>query len=240
MEPLLVLQFMPDDGPGYLGTWAERHGVPCVVLSAAAGQPFPSTIAGHRALAILGGAMSANDDLPHLRDAERLIERCIRDGVPVLGHCLGGQLMARTLGARTNASPAPEVGWHRMQVAECEGARAWFGEADVQTVFHWHYEAFDLPPGATALGSSTACPVQAFSLGPHLGLQFHLEIDAQKIDAWLAGSDSLYVQAQLRHPTVQGPASVRQRTLEHLGSHQALADRVYSRWLGMRASAFSP
>lgn len=239
MEPVLVLQFMPDDGPGYLGDWAERHDVPYVVLNAAAGQPFPSTIAGHRALAILGGAMSANDDLSYLRDAERLIDRCMRDGVPVLGHCLGGQLMARTLGARIDASPAPEVGWHRMQVAERESARAWFGGADVQTVFHWHYEAFDVPPGATALGSSVACPVQAFSLGPHLGLQFHLEIDEQKIDAWLTSPDELYVQAQHRHPTVQSPGSVRQRTLEHLGSQQALADRVYSRWLGMCTSEFS-
>lgn len=240
MEPVLVLQFMPDDGPGYLGTWAARHGVPCVVLNAAAGQSFPPTIAGHRALAILGGAMSANDDLPYLRDAERLIDRCIADGVPVLGHCLGGQLMARSLGARVSASPAPEVGWHRMQVAECASARAWFGEADVQQVFHWHYEAFDVPPGATALASSTACPVQAFSLGPHLGLQCHLEIDAQKIETWLTGPDAVYVQAQHRHPTVQSPESIRRRSAEHLRSHQALADRVYGRWLRLDSSSFPP
>lgn len=233
MEPVLVLQFMPDDGPGYFGTWAARHGLPCVVLNAAAGQSFPSTMTGHRALAILGGAMSANDDLPYLRDTERLIDHCMGGGVPVLGHCLGGQLMARTLGARINASPAPEVGWHRMQVAEDAGARNWFGEADVQQVFHWHYEAFDLPAGATALGSSAACPVQAFSLGPHLGLQFHLEIDAQKIDAWLASADELYVQSQHQHPTVQSPQSIRRRSNEHLQPHHALADRVYGRWLGL-------
>lgn len=233
MEPVLVLQFMPDDGPGSFGTWAAGHGLSCVVLNAAAGQSFPSTIAGHRALAILGGVMSANDDLPYLRDAERLIDHCIGAGVPVLGHCLGGQLMARTLGARIGASPAPEVGWHRMQVAENVSARDWFGEADVQQVFHWHYEAFDLPAGATALGSSAACPVQAFSLGPHLGLQFHLEIDAQKIDAWLAGPDELYERSQHRHPTVQSPQSIRQRSTEYLRSHQVFADRVYGRWLDL-------
>jgi GMP synthase-like glutamine amidotransferase len=232
MQPVLVLQFMQDDGPGYLGTWLQRNGVDGVVLSAASGHTFPKRIDDYRALAVLGGAMSANDDLPYLRDAEQLIQHCMEAGVPVLGHCLGGQLMARVLGARVGASPAPEIGWHRMDVLDSPSARAWFGSVSAPEVFHWHYEAFDLPAGAVALGTSDACPIQAFSIGPHLGMQFHVEIDEQKIDDWLRVLGDSYANAQRDHATAQSPDTIRRKTPLRLSSQQALADRIYSRWLG--------
>jgi len=106
--------------------------------------------------------------------------------IPVLGHCLGGQLMARTLGARVGASPAPEIGWQRIECADAEKRRQWFGPAPVQHVFHWHYEAFDLPAGAISLASSPTCPHQAFAIGLHLALQFHVEVDERKVRLWLS------------------------------------------------------
>lgn len=231
MQPVLVLQFMQDDGPGYLGTWLQRRGVDRVVLNAASGQNFPTRIGGFRALAVLGGAMSANDDLPYLRDAEQLIRHCVQADVPVLGHCLGGQLMARALGARVGTSPAPEIGWHRMEVLASATAAAWFGPASAVDVFHWHYEAFDLPAGAVALGTSAACPIQAFSIGRHLALQFHVEIDDQKIADWLRVLSGTYDEAQLLHASAQSPDTIRQLTPARIGLQQALADRVYARWL---------
>jgi GMP synthase (glutamine-hydrolysing) len=233
MHSALVLQFMGDDGPGYLGDWAARHGLALDVRGAADGRPFPETMTGHGGLVVLGGAMSANDDLPNLRAAERLIEQCLRADIPVLGHCLGGQLMARVLGAPVQASPRPEVGWHRMQRLPAQRALDWFGDAPMQPVFHWHYEAFDLPAGAEALGTTDACPVQAFAIGPHLAMQFHLEIDARKIAAWLGAPDERYHVERRRHTSVQGPDSIRHLTDECLGSHQTLADRVYGRWLAL-------
>lgn len=234
MSPVLVLQFMHDDGPGYLGTWAAREGVALDVRSAAAGQAFPVTAAGHQALAVLGGAMSANDDLPFLRDAERLIVDAMQRGLPVLGHCLGGQLMAHALGARVAASPAPEIGWHRIDVFDLPAARQWFGSVRAPHVFHWHYEAFELPQGATPLATSASCPNQAFAVGRHLAMQFHVEIDERKIDDWLAASTTLYTDAQARHTTAQSPGRIRELTPRWLKAQHALADAIYARWLSDR------
>lgn len=227
----LVLQFMHDDEPGYLGTWAQRNGLSLEVVNAATGQSFPRTIGRHRALAVLGGAMGANDDLPFLRDAERLILECMDREIPVLGHCLGGQLMARSLGAAVGDSPAPEVGWHPMSCLESPSTLAWLGPQPTHMVFHWHYDAFELPRGATALATSPACPVQAFAVGPHLAMQFHVEIDAAKIDAWLAQPDARYRTEAKRHPTVQPLDNIRRLTASCLTAQQLLAQRIYARWL---------
>src|SRR5512144_857326 len=116
MKPVLILQHLGADGPAYLETWLRRHGRPFRVLNAEAGDAFPTHIEGYGALAVLGGEMSANDPLPCLRDGERLILDAMKAGVPVLGHCLGGQLMAKALGAAVRSSPQPEIGWHAIRV----------------------------------------------------------------------------------------------------------------------------
>jgi GMP synthase (glutamine-hydrolysing) len=233
MQSALVLQFMGDDGPGHLGDWAVRHGLALDVRGGAGGKSFPEAMAGYGGLVVLGGAMSANDELPSLRAAERLIEQCMKAGIPVLGHCLGAQLLARVLGAPVHASPQPEVGWHTMQRLPVRRALDWFGGAPTQQVFHWHYEAFDLPAGAVPLATSEACPVQAFAIGPHLAMQFHVEIDAHKIAAWLGAPDERYHLERRRHASVQSPESIRRLTAECLAGQQALADRVYGRWLSL-------
>jgi GMP synthase (glutamine-hydrolysing) len=231
MKPVLVLQHMSSDGPAYLATWLRREGVGFELCDTQAGQHTPQDLAGYRALAVLGGEMSANDDLPSLRDAERLIRQGVAAGIPVIGHCLGGQLMARALGARVQLSPAPEIGWNTIVVDDDPLAHAWFGPSREQLVFQWHFEAFELPPGAHALARSQACPQQAFALGAHLGLQFHVEVDAAKLDASSRSQDPVYVGLQGRCPWVQDGASMRRAAADALAAQQRLADRLYARWL---------
>jgi len=232
--PVLILQNLTLDGPGYLGTWLARQGIGFDVFNAEAGEVYPWAVAGYRGLALLGGEMSANDDLPSLRQAERLILQAIDAGIPVIGHCLGGQLMARALGAPVLASPRPEIGWQRLQVADAPVARAWFGEAREHTVYHWHGESFALPPGAELLASNAACPHQAFALGRHLAMQFHVELDAQKLAAWSASPDPTFARLQAANPeTVQTGAAMRAQAGEALPAQQRLADRLYRRWLGI-------
>jgi GMP synthase-like glutamine amidotransferase len=230
MNRVLILQFMDNDGPAYLGTWLARHGIASDVRLATSGGGFPDRIEGYAALALLGGSMSANDDLPYLRTAERLVAQAMQLDKPVLGHCLGGQLMARTLGARVTASPAPEVGWHNMRCVESAAGVEWFGPAVAHDVFHWHYEAFDLPAGARCLGRSDACPNQAFALGPHLGLQFHVEVDVDKVELWLTHHDAEYDQEQVANVTVHDRERIRRDTRRLLADQMRLADRIYARW----------
>lgn len=229
-RPVLILQFMDNDAPAYLDTWLQRHRIASELRVATASGGFPDRLDGYAALALLGGEMSVNDELRCIHDACHLIEQAMRHEVPLLGHCLGGQLMARVLGARVGASPAPEVGWHRIDRIDSPASRAWLGPDATQHVFHWHYEAFDLPPGAQALATSAQCPHQAFAIGPHLGLQFHVEVDAAKIELWLGHPDAQYALAQREFDTVHSSDRIRHDTMHLLAPQQRLADRIYRRW----------
>lgn len=230
-SPVLILQHLSADGPAYLGTWLARQGVPFEVRNTQAGEAYPDDLHGHSALAILGGEMSANDALPSLRRAERLILQAMDAGKPVIGHCLGGQLMARALGMTIGDSPAPEVGWQALTVADTPAAIDWFGAAGPQVVYQWHYEAFELPPTAERLAGSTACPNQAFAIGPHLGMQFHIEIDDEKLGRWAQEQGARFLDALALHATVQDGPAMLAEAARHMAAHQALADRLYARWL---------
>lgn len=232
MKPVLVLQHLAGDGPAYLAEWLRAQGLAFQVFDTSAGEAYPERIDEWGALAVLGGEMSANDPLPSLRQAERLIRDAMAREVPVIGHCLGGQLMARALGARVQASPAPEIGWQRVRVEPEALARQWFGEQDEVLVFQWHQEAFELPPGARLLAASEACPHQAFAIGPHLAMQFHVEVDAAKLAAWSASTDPGFLALQERCASVQSGAAMRAEATHRLAVQQRLADRFYARWIG--------
>jgi len=232
MKPVLILQHLSADGPAYLGSWLEREGRRFEVFDSESGEAYPQRIDGYCALAVLGGEMSANDALPSLRQAEALILQAFDAGLPVLGHCLGGQLMARALGARVHASPLPEIGWQAMRVLDSPVAHTWLGEAGDAVVYHWHNEAFELPPGAELLASSAACAHQAFALGAHqLAMQFHVELDSAKLAAWAASRDPEFLRLQREHPTVQSGAAMLAQAVQALPAQQRMADRIYGRWL---------
>lgn len=231
MKPVLVLQHLSADGPAFLATWLRQRGLPYAVFNTEAGQDFPVDMAPYAALAILGGEMSANDALPSLRQAEALVLQAMDRGLPVIGHCLGGQLMARALGARVVAAPAPEIGWQPLTVHDSATAAAWFGAPGPRTVFQWHFEAFELPAGAERLAGSAASPQQAFALGPHLAMQFHVELDAEKLGRWVQDDGERYHAALRMHSSVQTREAMRAGQHSHLQAHQALAERLYLRWL---------
>ena len=231
MKPILVLQHLPDDGPGYLQTWLREEGLVMDLRSGAA--DYPVDLSAHAALAVLGGAMSANDDLPAMRRGEGLILDAFARDVPVIGHCLGGQLMARALGERVSASPLPEVGWHRVDW-EPE-ATQWFGAEvrgdDAPEVFQWHFEAFSLPHEAVRLGGNAACANQAFALGPHLAMQFHVELDAAKLDIWT--EDHVAPDASGPGPQqIQSTEAMYRDVRRRIAAQQRLAGCAYKRWVG--------
>jgi GMP synthase (glutamine-hydrolysing) len=241
-RPVLILQHLTSDGPAYLATWLARAGIAYDCRDAEAGEAYPDDIEPYRALAVLGGAMSANDDLPTLRQAERLIAQAMARGRPVLGHCLGGQLMARVLGGQVMASPAPEIGWQPLAVVDHPAARHWFGDTAGWDACHWHYEAFSLPPGSVPVATSVVCPNQAFVVErggvQHLAMQFHIEVDAEKLHAWSWATDEPYRQAQRDHPSsVSSGAAMRADCARALPIQQAVADRVYAAWLAPHGAA---
>ncbi len=229
---VLVLQHLFEDGPGYLGEWLDAQGIPWHLRCAEADEAYPDSVRGYRGLAVLGGAWSANDDRPTLRQAEDLIREADALGIPVLGHCLGGQLMARAFGGRVERLPQPEVGWLPITRLDGAAAREWLGDAEQPVVYQWHQDNFvELPPGAELLASSSTCTHQAFALRQHLAMQFHIEITPAKIQDWLeAPGDAYPVNVLLHRDSVQDPASMNAATLRHQSGSEAMADRIYRAW----------
>lgn len=236
MKPVLILQHLTSDGPAYLARWLAEQGLPFETVDGQTGALPPDTLAHHGALAILGGEMGANDDLPMLRRAEELVRQAVRDGVPTLGHCLGGQLMARALGGTVSVATQAEIGWQAMQVLPVAQAVAWFGPEVAQTVFQWHFDRFEPPPGAITLATSPACAHQAFALGPHLAMQFHVELDSDKLERWSREDTARLESAAAGNATVQTGAEMRAAAAIQLPQQQALAQRIYTRWMASAAA----
>ena len=230
MRPVLVLQPQTQDGPAHLARVLQARRQPWQLCAVEAGDEVPLEASAYAGVAMLGGTMSVNDPLPWLARAEALLKSAVRLGVPVLGHCLGGQMLARALGSAVVDHPVPEIGWSRIERQDHALAEAWLGPAHELPVFQWHQQRFELPEGATLLASNAACRHQAFAIGPHLGMQFHIEVDAEKLGRWVhdapAPGDPL-----LRHASVQTAAQMQADTRRWLAASQATAEHIYRRWL---------
>jgi len=229
---VLVLQHLEEDGPGVLGQWLDEQESSWHVRCAEAGEAYPDSVRGYRALAVLGGAWDANDDRPTLRQAEALICEADALGLPVLGHCLGGQLLAKALGGRVAIHEVPEIGWFPITHTGSAAARQWFGDATDAVVFQWHSDSFvELPPGAELLASSPACAHQVFALRQHLGMQCHIEVTPAKIKNWLEEPGQAYpVNVLLYRSSVQDPASMNAATARYQSRSKAMAERIYQVW----------
>ena len=142
-------------------------------------------IGRYDALIFMGGPMSVNDDLPFLRQEMAFIRRAIARRQPILGMCLGSQLIACAIGATVRRNSAKEIGWYPLQFTPATAGDRLFDGLSQETIFHWHGETFDLPPGAELLASSDLCRNQAFRAGEQVyGLQFHLEVTPEMIADW--------------------------------------------------------
>jgi GMP synthase-like glutamine amidotransferase len=146
---------------------------------------------------------------------------------PVLGHCLGGQMLAKALGAAVTDNVQPEIGWTAITRHDNALARAWLGDAHELQVFQWHGQTFALPQGAELLASNAACTHQAFAFGPHLGMQFHIEVDAEKLRRWEADAPAV---ASPHQPHAQSREQMCHSTSLHLHQSLATAARIYTRW----------
>jgi len=232
MRPVAVLQFHRHDGAGFFAEHLHARGVPLHVVPLHAGAALPPELDAVAGLALLGGPCSVNDDLPVLRQTERLVAAAVAAGVPVIGHCLGGQLLASALGARVERSPHTEIGWFDVVAAASPSARDWLGDEERCTMFQWHYDAFSIPEGAELIAGNALVPHQAFVVADrHLGMQFHGEITPEKIEAWFddGGRDELARGRGL--PTVQTEERIRAQTPTALPSSRRVAGRLYDRWL---------
>ena len=173
--------------------------------------------------------MSVNDDLPWIPQVLELVREAVRKDVPVLGHCLGGQLMARALGGAVRANAVKEIGWGEVRVTDNEVAREWLGELQAFESFQWHGETFSIPPGATRVMHNAHCENQAFALGRHFGMQCHVEMTPELINTWIeTGGDE--IAASRSSPAVQDPAEITREMEPRTTALNQVANRIYDRW----------
>jgi GMP synthase-like glutamine amidotransferase len=230
MKPVAIFRHSPTEGPGYFATYLEGHGIPWKLVRVDEGEPVPAGPREFSGLAFMGGPMSVNDPLPWIAPALELIRGAVREDVPVLGHCLGGQLMARALGAAVSRNPVKEIGWGAVKVDPGETASRWFGDAREFLSFHWHGETFAIPAGAECIASSDHCARQAFALGLHLGMQCHVEMTPELIRAWCSDWEKEVASLASRVNSVQTPQEMQRDLVARVAALHRIADRLYDRW----------
>ncbi len=230
MKPVAIFRHAPTEGPGYFATVLEREHVPWRVVKVDAGEAVPADPRDFSGLAFMGGPMSVNDDLPWIAPELRLIRASVDVGVPVLGHCLGGQLMSKALGGAVSRNAVKEIGWGDVEVAGTSLAQQWFGpDARSFVAFHWHGETFSIPPGAERVLASPYCENQAFALGKHLGMQCHIEMTPEMIHLWcLTGAREI---GRSKSPAVQPVTAIKANLEARLQALHRVADGVYAQWI---------
>jgi GMP synthase-like glutamine amidotransferase len=171
----LVLQHGDWGPPGLLADWAAAREIPLHIHRADLGEPLPA-LNGQAFVASLGSPHNPDSAVPEVQAELRFIDGAVDRGIPVLGLCFGGQMLAKVLGGRIERAPRPELGWHAISSSapDLVPEGPWL---------QWHFDRFTLPPGATELARSERA-VQAFTHGPHLGVQFHPESTIEIVRSW--------------------------------------------------------
>ena len=181
MSDVLLVQNTTIEGSGYLGELLKEDGFSIHSVHAKY-ENLPEK--EYPLVVILGAPESANDNLSYLQEEQKLIKKSVENNTPVLGICLGSQLIAKTFGGKVYRGPKKEIGFFNDLIPESNSS-LFSGFDNPFTVFHWHGDTFDLPEGAVRLASSEIYPNQAFQFKSAVGLQFHLEVNEEMVNLWL-------------------------------------------------------
>lgn len=219
---IAAIRHIPFEGLGYIAEAIGRTGLEYRYFDLYAGDA-PPQLHDVEALISMGGPMSANDALPYLEAELRLIESAAALGKPVLGICLGSQMIAKALGGRVYQNPVSEIGWAPIHWTAAARRDALLKDLlEPETVFHWHSETFDPPSGSISLAWSEACENQAFRMGSLIyGFQFHLEVTPEMIADWCEQDINCGDMRETTAPIDPYAHSARQRQV---------AAQVFGRW----------
>lgn len=222
-----MIQHEPGEGPGTLANVLRERGADLRIVHPYRGERVPRSLGACAGLVVLGGGMGAYDveRYPHLRDEIAVIEGALRGGRPMLGICLGSQLLAAALGAKVQPMGRREIGWREVELSSAARTDPLWARAPERfTAFHWHGDSFDLPAGAVRVASSRECENQAFRHGLAFGMQFHPEVD----------EGILHIMAESGREELEaagvGIDAVLAPMREHLAGWQAVARDAFEAW----------
>lgn len=228
---ILVLQHAECESLGTIEWALKDKGLRARYIRPFAKEPIPAKINGAKGLIVMGGPMGVyeQEQYPYLRDELRLIERTVVAKKPVLGVCLGSQLLAHALGGEISKRSQKEIGWYLVRLTE-EATKdpLWSNVPSEFTAFHWHGDVFSLPEGATSFASSALTDHQAFRYGANAyGLLFHLEVTKSLIDSMVKTFRKELEEAGIDSETIL------QQSREHLPALQAVGAQMFEHWMRM-------
>jgi len=229
MAKIYVLQHHPVENLGNIADALEGAALAWQYVHVNDGQAVPASMKGAGGLIVMGGPASVyqTERYPWLRDEMRLIEDAVKSNLPVLGVCLGAQILAAALGAKVDRNPnGKEIGWHPIRLSDAaKDDRLMRDLPATMTPFHWHGDIFDLPPGAVSLASSDKTPCQAFRHGDKTyGFQFHFEVTQESVVAMANAFAKDLVRENIPADRMIAQAA------EFLPSLEKTSDKVFSRW----------
>ncbi|MGH9377480.1 MAG: type 1 glutamine amidotransferase [Terriglobia bacterium] len=228
MKQVMVLQHAECEAPGLIARAIEEAGGVLTPVRTYTDEGAPEEMGSASGLVIMGGPMGVyeHDRYPFIRSELRLIENALRENKPLLGICLGSQLLASALGSKVSKGQRKEIGWHRVTLGEAsQHDPLWSGADRSFVACHWHGDVFDLPANATTLASSALTPCQAFRYGPTAyGFLFHMEITPEI----LLGMTSAF-KGELEEEGLDGNVIVREAQ-DYLPALQKTGNHVFRLW----------
>lgn len=230
MKPVRIFRHLACEGPGYLGEVMSERGIDYQLACIDEGHTVPASLDDVSGLVFMGGSMSVNDPLDWIGQEVDLIKRARAQGLPMLGLCLGGQLLSKAYGAKIVAGEnGQEIGWHDVERIDSMNDGDWLADLPTRMpAFHWHGETFDLPEGAQLLLSSDCYHNQAWAYGNTLALQCHPEMTANMVREWT----QVYAADLAKGGTCNQPVDEIVRKLdEKIGALRPFASQLFNRWL---------
>ncbi|PJA32046.1 MAG: GMP synthase [Zetaproteobacteria bacterium CG_4_9_14_3_um_filter_53_7] len=224
----LILQHLDIEPPALIGEVLEAAGHSLNTIHLDQHELLPSSSSNFDGIIIMGGPQSANDETDYIRAELVWIKQAIEQQVPMLGICLGAQIMARAANAEVTASPVSELGWHPVyHTSETANDPLFSDMPDGLAVFQWHGETFSLTDTMTLVATHPDVPAQAFRLNKaQYGLQFHIEVDEAIIETWIAHGES-----ERNHLGIEGIRLLHKDTTLYLGAMQHFCKTMVGNWL---------
>ncbi|MBX7149052.1 type 1 glutamine amidotransferase [bacterium] len=233
MAKILVCQHVPHQILGTLDPLFKKNGFRIRYANFSRFPDLKPDLQGYNGLVLLGGPMNVDETHkhPHLNYEIKLIEMALKKDIPILGICLGAQLIAKTLGAPVSKNHEKEIGWHDVNFTQEASEDPLFKFFEpCEKLFQWHGYAFETPKSAVRLAKSALCPNQAFRYGSKVyGLQFHLEVDKALINRWLTTPMHCEELKQLRHKP--NPEQILEETDVCLGRLNTISQHTFGQFI---------
>jgi len=229
MKPVRIFRHVACEGPGYLGVYLERNNIPYDIVCIDEGVTVPKDLDSVSGLVFMGGSMNVTDPLQWIAEEKELIKNAIENNIPVMGICLGAQLMSAALGGIITHDPNMEIGWHKVKPDINTKDNEWLKNFPDEFIpFHWHADTFTIPKGATALLHSKCRINQSFCINNSIAIQFHLEMTAEMVQEWVRLFKS---DLESGHPCVQHGSEIISNLEERIDALHGYADIFFTRWV---------